>query len=47
MYVGFNDRVPVSNMTLNAELQGNMSVGSRVIIEHEYVKRPKGTDTEY
>jgi hypothetical protein len=43
--VCFIDRVAVSDMTLKAELRGNMSIGSRVIMERTHVNGRKGTNT--
>jgi len=44
MYVCFIDMVTVSDMTLKAELHGNMSIGSRVIMEHTHTcKRTEGS----
>ena len=45
--VCFIDRVAVSDMTLKAELHGNMSIGSRVIMKHTHVNERKGANTGY
>jgi hypothetical protein len=47
MYVCFIERVAVSDMTLKAEIHGNMSIGSGVIMEHTHVNGRKETNTGY
>jgi len=47
MYVCFIEMVAVTDMALQAEIHGNMSVGSGVIMEHTHVNGLKGTNTGY